>query len=208
MRILVSNDDGFRAPGLVALAAALRTLGTVTVVAPEANRSGASNSLTLDVPLRVFEAAPGVHFVVGGTPTDCVHLAISGYFDGEFDIVCSGINDGANLGDDTLYSGTVAAAIEKHLAPFWEGRDVDRIDDIWHATQYRNYRRGDTVLNNALSVMASCEDSPLRPWLAAAQQSIEAWPALFLPVGLGMCVAVTRHLMTENSVMIPPRSSG
>ena len=63
-------------------------------------------------------------------------------------------------------------------------------------------------LNNALSVMASCEDSPLRPWLAAAQQSIEAWPALFLPVGLGMCVAVTRHLMTENSVMIPPRSSG
>jgi 5'-nucleotidase len=82
------------------------------VVAPDRNRSGASNSLTLDVPLRVFQASEGVHFVQGGTPTDCVHIAISGYFDHEFDLVCSGINDGGNLGDDALYSGTIAAAIE------------------------------------------------------------------------------------------------
>ena len=81
-------------------------------MAPDRNRSGASNSLTLDVPLRVFESEPGVHFIVGGTPTDCVHMAISGLFDFEFDMVVSGVNDGPNLGDDVLYSGTVAAAIE------------------------------------------------------------------------------------------------
>ena len=112
MKILVSNDDGFRAEGLRALREALSTLAEVTVVAPDRNRSGASNSLTLDVPLRVFDAPePNVYFVPG-TPTDCVHLAISGLFDFEHDMVVSGINDGANLGDDVLYSGTVAAAIE------------------------------------------------------------------------------------------------
>jgi 5'-nucleotidase len=112
VKILVSNDDGYRAPGINALREALSTLGDVTVVAPDRNRSGASNSLTLDVPLRVFEAAePNVYFVQG-TPTDCVHLAVSGLFDFEHDIVVSGVNDGENLGDDVLYSGTVAAAIE------------------------------------------------------------------------------------------------
>jgi len=112
VKILVSNDDGFRSEGIRALRAALSTLAEVTVVAPDRNRSGASNSLTLDVPLRVFEAPePGVYFVPG-TPTDCVHLAISGLFDFEHDMVVSGVNDGANLGDDVLYSGTVAAAIE------------------------------------------------------------------------------------------------
>ena len=113
MKILVSNDDGFRAEGICRLREALATLPdvTVTVMAPDRNRSGASNSLTLDVPLRVFEAEPGVYYVPG-TPTDCVHLAVSGYFDHEFDMVVSGVNDGPNLGDDVLYSGTVAAAIE------------------------------------------------------------------------------------------------
>lgn len=112
MHILVSNDDGYLAEGIRKLNAALAGLARTTVMAPDRNRSGASNSLTLDVPLRVFQSEPGVHYVAGGTPTDCVHIAISGYFDFEFDLVCSGINDGANLGDDTLYSGTVAAAIE------------------------------------------------------------------------------------------------
>lgn len=112
MHILVSNDDGYLAEGIRKLNTALGRLARTTVMAPDRNRSGASNSLTLDVPLRVFQSEPGVHFVSGGTPTDCVHIAISGYFDEEFDLVCSGINDGANLGDDTLYSGTVAAAIE------------------------------------------------------------------------------------------------
>jgi 5'-nucleotidase len=111
LKILVSNDDGYRAEGIRQLRAAMATLAEVTVVAPDRNRSGASNSLTLDVPLRVFEAEPGVYFVPG-TPTDCVHLAISGLFDYEHDMVVSGVNDGPNLGDDVLYSGTVAAAVE------------------------------------------------------------------------------------------------
>lgn len=111
MKILVSNDDGYRAEGIHRLREALATLAEVTVVAPDRNKSGASNSLTLDVPLRVFESEPGVYFVPG-TPTDCVHLAISGLFDFEHDMVVSGVNDGPNLGDDVLYSGTVAAALE------------------------------------------------------------------------------------------------
>lgn len=111
MKILLSNDDGYRAEGLEALDLAIRPLGSVTVVAPDRNRSGASNSLTLDVPVRATTYAPDAYYC-NGTPTDCVHLAISGLFDFQHDIVVSGINDGANLGDDTLYSGTVAAAIE------------------------------------------------------------------------------------------------
>ena len=111
MKILVSNDDGYQARGIRALSKALADLAEVTVVAPDRNRSGASNSLTLDMPLRVIEVDPGV-YCVQGTPTDCVHLAITGLFDYDHDMVVSGVNDGANLGDDVLYSGTVAAAIE------------------------------------------------------------------------------------------------
>lgn len=111
MKILLANDDGFRAEGIRQLRHALTGVADLTIVAPDRNRSGASNSLTLDVPLRVFTAEENVHYVVG-TPTDCVHLAISGLFDFEFDMVVAGVNDGANLGDDVLYSGTVAAAIE------------------------------------------------------------------------------------------------
>jgi 5'-nucleotidase len=111
VRILISNDDGYRARGINALREALKGLGDLTVVAPDRNRSGASNSLTLEVPLRVAQAEPDVYFIQG-TPTDCVHLAISGLFPFEPDMVVSGINDGSNLGDDVLYSGTVAAAME------------------------------------------------------------------------------------------------
>ena len=111
MRILLSNDDGYRAPGLGCLAEALERVGEVHVVAPERDRSGASNSLTLDYPLRPRQADNGFIYV-DGTPTDCVHLAISGLLDEEPDIVVSGINSGPNLGDDVIYSGTVAAAME------------------------------------------------------------------------------------------------
>ncbi len=111
MHILVSNDDGHLAPGLRCLAEALRRVARVTVVAPDRNRSGASNSLTLDRPLRV-QRQPNGFYSVDGTPTDCVHLAITGLLDEEPDMVISGINAGANLGDDVLYSGTVAGAIE------------------------------------------------------------------------------------------------
>lgn len=114
MRILLSNDDGYFAPGLAALAEAMRGMGEVTVVAPERNRSGASNSLTLDRPLHLKEA-PNGFFYVNGTPTDCVHLAVTGMLDHEPDMVLSGINWGPNMGDDTIYSGTVAAAMEGHL---------------------------------------------------------------------------------------------
>jgi 5'-nucleotidase len=114
MRILLSNDDGYFAPGLAVLAAALADLGTVTVVAPERDRSGASNSLTLDRPLAVRRSANGFLFV-DGTPTDCVHLAVTGLLEALPDIVVSGINLGANMGDDTIYSGTVAAATEGYL---------------------------------------------------------------------------------------------
>ena len=114
MRILLSNDDGYFSPGLAALARALAALGEVTVVTPERDRSGASNSLTLDRPLSVRTAANGFFFV-NGTPTDCVHLAVTGLLDHLPDIVVSGINHGANMGDDTIYSGTGAAATEGYL---------------------------------------------------------------------------------------------
>ena len=111
MRILLSNDDGYLSPGLHCLAQALTPLAQIDVVAPERDRSGASNSLTLTHPLRVQKAENGFYFV-DGTPTDCVHLAITGLLDSEPDIVIAGINRGANLGDDVIYSGTVAAAME------------------------------------------------------------------------------------------------
>ena len=111
MRFLLSNDDGYQARGLELLASAMNGLGEVIVVAPDRNRSGASNSLTLDSPLYVRQADNGFYFV-NGTPTDCVHLAITGLFDSEPGLMVSGVNAGANLGDDVLYSGTVAAAME------------------------------------------------------------------------------------------------
>jgi 5'-nucleotidase len=114
MRILISNDDGYLAPGIQALADALASIAEVVVVAPDSNRSGASNSLSLDRPLSVSRAANGFYFV-NGTPTDCVHVALTGLLAEAPDLVVSGINNGQNMGDDTLYSGTVAAATEAYL---------------------------------------------------------------------------------------------
>lgn len=114
MLILLSNDDGYFAPGLATLAEHISKIADIVVVAPERNRSGASNSLTLDRPLTVRQASNGFYFV-NGTPTDCVHLAVTGLIDQTPDMIISGINDGANMGDDTIYSGTVAAAMEGYL---------------------------------------------------------------------------------------------
>lgn len=114
MKILISNDDGYLAPGILALTEALAPLGEITVVAPDSNRSGSSNSLTLNRPLSVFKAENGFYFV-NGTPSDCVHIALTGLLDYKPDLVVSGINQGQNMGDDTLYSGTVAAATEGYL---------------------------------------------------------------------------------------------
>ncbi|MGB5438981.1 MAG: 5'/3'-nucleotidase SurE [Gammaproteobacteria bacterium] len=117
MNILLSNDDGYQARGLQALATAMAEIASIHVVAPERDRSGASNSLTLDSPLRAHVGGNGFTFV-DGTPTDCVHLAITGLLEHEPDMVVAGINAGANMGDDVLYSGTVAAAMEGRFLGF------------------------------------------------------------------------------------------
>jgi 5'-nucleotidase len=114
MKILVSNDDGYLAPGIVALVEALKPIAEIIVVASDSNRSGSSNSLTLDRPLSVSRAENGFYFV-NGTPSDCVHVALTGGLAFKPDLVVSGINQGQNMGDDTLYSGTVAAATEGFL---------------------------------------------------------------------------------------------
>jgi 5'-nucleotidase len=114
MKILISNDDGYLAPGINALAEALASIADILVVAPESNRSGCSNSLTLDRPLSLYKAANGFYFI-NGTPSDCVHIALTGGLAFQPDLIVSGINQGQNMGDDTLYSGTVAAATEGFL---------------------------------------------------------------------------------------------
>jgi 5'-nucleotidase len=114
MKILICNDDGFQAPGIVALYDALKDFAQVEVIAPEVNNSAKSNALTLHSPLYVHRAANGFRYV-NGTPADCVHIALSGLLDYRPDLVVSGINNGANMGDDTIYSGTVGAAMEGYL---------------------------------------------------------------------------------------------
>ncbi len=114
MNILISNDDGYQAPGIVALYEALKDLGHVEVVAPEQNNSAKSNALTLHSPLYVHQASNGFRYV-NGTPADCVHIALTGLLGYKPDLVVSGINNGANMGDDTIYSGTVGAAMEGYL---------------------------------------------------------------------------------------------
>ncbi len=133
MKILVSNDDGYLATGIIALAEALERVADVVVVAPDRNRSAASSSLTLDRPLRVAKVSQN-RYRVDGTPSDCVHLALTGFLDDEPDLVVSGINHGANLGDDVIYSGTVAAALEGRflglptIAVSLVGRRFDHFD--------------------------------------------------------------------------------
>ena len=151
MHILVSNDDGYQAPGIICLAQALSSISTVTVVAPDRNRSGASNSLTLDRPLRSYQEENG--FVsVDGTPTDCVHLAITGLLTNEPEMVISGINAGANLGDDVLYSGTVAAAME--------GRFLGK-PAIAVSLASSHHRHFETAASAAITLVKKLEACPL-----------------------------------------------
>ena len=151
MKILVSNDDGYLAPGLAALVDAMRELGDITVVAPEQNHSGASNSLTLSRPLSIRRGHNGFWFV-NGTPTDCVHLAVTGFLDFRPDLVVSGINDGANMGDDTIYSGTVAAAMEGYLLG---------IPAIAFSLSKRGYAHLDAAAHFARVVVARAVAQPL-----------------------------------------------
>jgi 5'-nucleotidase len=154
MRVLVSNDDGVEAPGIRVLAEGLRAAGhEVTVVAPDRDRSGASNSLTLDSPIRVREIAERV-WRVGGTPTDCVHLALTGLLAEDPDIVVSGINSAANLGDDVIYSGTVAAAMEGRFL----GLPAIAMSLVTGESSARHY---DTAARAALEITARLLVDPL-----------------------------------------------
>jgi 5'-nucleotidase len=153
MRILLSNDDGYFASGLNILAQVLAPIAELTVVAPERNRSGASNSLTLDRPLMVRQASNGFYFV-NGTPTDCVHLAVTGLLDDLPDMIISGINDGANMGDDTIYSGTVAAAMEGYLL----GIPSIAVSMSQHGAQYF-----DTAARVILDLVQRHERNPFPP---------------------------------------------
>lgn len=156
MKILVSNDDGYDAPGITALAAALSSLAEITVVAPSRNRSATSNSITVDRPLRITRADNGFYFV-DGTPADCVHLAVTGFLDFRPDLVVSGVNDGANLGDDTIYSGTVAAAMEGYLLG---------IPSIAVSLAARPATRFDTAAQVARDIVARYQTNlPTTPWL-------------------------------------------
>ncbi len=151
MKILVSNDDGVNAPGIQCLARELQDISTIDVVAPDRNRSGASNSLSLTRPIRL-SVLEGGYVSVQGTPTDCVHLALTGYLDHEPDMVVSGINDGANLGDDILYSGTVAAAMEGRYLGL-PAIAVSLVGD-----NVKNYQTAATIAKNLVLML---RDNPL-----------------------------------------------
>ena len=155
MRILISNDDGYFAPGIEHLASALREHAQITVVAPERDRSGASNSLTLDRPLQVRRAPNGFLFV-NGTPTDCVHVAVTGLLDELPDMVVSGINLGANMGDDTIYSGTVAAATEGYLLG---------IPSVAISLASRAAEHFETAAKVAVDIVQRHARAPAGPWL-------------------------------------------
>lgn len=153
MHVLVSNDDGVEAQGIRCLAARLRDQSRVTVVAPDRDRSGASNSLTLDMPIRAEYLSEDV-IRVAGTPTDCVHLAITGLLDDEPDMVISGINSNANLGDDVLYSGTVAAAMEGRFL----GLPAIAVSLMGGRTGQRNY---DTAAEAVMRLIGHLAEDPL-----------------------------------------------
>ncbi|MBK9658120.1 MAG: 5'/3'-nucleotidase SurE [Rhodanobacteraceae bacterium] len=153
MHVLISNDDGVEAPGIQILAEHLSALGRVSVVAPDRDRSGASNSLTLDQPIRVTEIGVD-RYRVAGTPTDCVHLALAGLLDSEPAIVVSGINNSANLGDDVLYSGTVAAAMEGRFL----GLPAIAVSLVTRDHQAQHYA---TAARAALRIVARLLEDPL-----------------------------------------------
>ncbi len=153
LRILISNDDGYQSDGLATLALSISDLAEVVIVAPDRNQSGASHSLTLETPLRVGRTRDGIYYV-NGTPTDCVHLALTGFLDDEPDMVIAGINHGANLGDDVLYSGTVAAAAE--------GRFLG-LPAIAVSLVGENPRHFDTAGHAIRVLIQQLENSPLPP---------------------------------------------
>jgi len=154
MELLISNDDGIESTGIRVLADSMRGLGGITIVAPDKNRSGASNSLTLDAPIRIKEMEDRV-YRVSGTPTDCVHVALTGLLEEDPDIVVSGINSGANLGDDVIYSGTVAAAMEGRFL----GYPAVAFSLVYAETQQRHYY--ETAGEAAIRLVTQLQRDPL-----------------------------------------------
>ena len=161
MRILIANDDGYLAPGLAALVKAMKGLGEIDVIAPEQNASGTSNSLSLHRPLSLYRGVNGFRYV-NGTPSDCVHVALTGLLPQRPDLVLSGINNGANMGDDTLYSGTVAAAMEGFLFGI-PSIAFSQVENGWaHLDEAAAVAR--SVVETVLASSAQAA-SPARPFL-------------------------------------------
>ncbi len=163
MKILISNDDGYQAPGIVALYEALKDIGQVEVVAPEVNNSAKSNALTLHSPLHVTRAPNGFRFI-NGTPADCVHIALTGLLDYRPDLVVSGINNGANMGDDTIYSGTVGAAMEGYLFGI-PAIAFSQVDKGWEHIESAAQKARELVLRMAQHNLIKADSSGKEPWL-------------------------------------------
>ena len=193
MKILISNDDGVYAPGLTCLAKVLSQIAEVTVVAPDRNRSGASNSLTLDHPLRIMSMENGTTSV-NGTPTDCVHLAVTGLLKEMPDMVVSGINEGANLSDDVLYSGTVAAATEGRFL----GLPAIAISLEGPKCQYYN-----TAAQVAISLVQRLEQDPL-PFDTILNVNVPDLPIAELR-GFQVTRLGTRHVAEPTIKAVDPR---
>lgn len=194
MKILVSNDDGVYAPGIEALRHAAALFGEVVTIAPDRNRSGASNSLTLDAPVRMKKIAHDI-YSVEGTPTDCVHLALTGALDFEPDLVLSGINRGANLGDDVLYSGTVAAAME--------GRNLGFPAVAFSLTEEKNDPNYYTAAEVVKVIIAQLQSSPLS---SNIMLNVNIPDCTFSEIqGFQMTRLGTRHRAEPATRMLDPR---
>jgi len=195
MKILISNDDGYRAEGLVALYEALQTIADVEVVAPEHNNSAKSNALTLNAPLYVHRADNSFRFV-NGTPADCVHIALTGLLGYRPDLVVSGINNGANMGDDTLYSGTVGAAMEGYLFG---------IPAIAFSQTDKGWKHLDTAAQKAREMVLQLQAQALiadQPWLLNVNIPNAALDRI-LPTQL--CRLGRRHAAEKVITQVSPR---
>ena len=195
MKILLSNDDGYQAPGIVALYRALQQVADVEVVAPEHNNSAKSNALTLNAPLYVHEAANGFRYV-NGTPADCVHIALTGLLGYRPDLVVSGINNGANMGDDTIYSGTVGAAMEGYLFGI-PALALSQVDKGWGELEAAAQKAADMVRQMlALKLVGQT------PWLLNV--NIPNLPLHALR-GIKLCRLGRRHAAERVITQVSPR---
>ena len=195
MKILLSNDDGYQAPGIVALHRALQQVADVEVVAPEHNNSAKSNALTLNAPLYVHEAANGFRYV-NGTPADCVHIALTGLLGYRPDLVLSGINNGANMGDDTIYSGTVGAAMEGYLFGI-PAIAFSQVDKGWGELEAAAQKAADMVRQMlALKLVGQT------PWLLNV--NIPNLPMQALR-GIKLCRLGRRHAAERVITQVSPR---